>query len=73
MTDPWDNGSFWFATLDDFEPPEPAEPLPAKVDVAIVGAGFTGLWTAWYLKQHKPEPAIAVLEATTVGFGARGR
>lgn len=43
------------------------------VDVAIVGAGFTGLWTAYYLKQLAPEKSIAIIEANHVGFGASGR
>ena len=44
-----------------------------SVDVAIVGAGFTGLWTAHYLAEADPSLRIAVLEAETVGFGASGR
>jgi glycine/D-amino acid oxidase-like deaminating enzyme len=42
-------------------------------DVAIVGAGFTGLWTAYYLAKADPALRIVVLEAETVGFGASGR
>jgi glycine/D-amino acid oxidase-like deaminating enzyme len=51
------------------------EPLPgdADVDVAVVGAGLTGLWTAWYLARTDPSLRIAVLERDTVGFGASGR
>jgi glycine/D-amino acid oxidase-like deaminating enzyme len=44
-----------------------------RCDVAIVGAGYTGLWTAWYLKQNDPSLAIAIVEAETAGFGASGR
>ncbi|TQS41735.1 NAD(P)/FAD-dependent oxidoreductase [Cryptosporangium phraense] len=43
------------------------------VDVVIVGAGFTGLWTAYYLAEADPELRIAVLEAEFAGFGASGR
>jgi glycine/D-amino acid oxidase-like deaminating enzyme len=43
------------------------------VDVAIVGAGYTGLWTAYYLKKADPTLRIAVLEAEVAGFGASGR
>ena len=43
------------------------------VDVAIVGAGFTGLWTAYYLLTREPNLKVAVLEAEAVGFGASGR
>jgi glycine/D-amino acid oxidase-like deaminating enzyme len=41
--------------------------------VAIVGAGFTGLWTAYYLLEADPTLRVAVLEAETAGFGASGR
>jgi glycine/D-amino acid oxidase-like deaminating enzyme len=44
-----------------------------SVDVAIVGAGYTGLWTAYYLRQAEPSLRIAVLEAEVAGFGASGR
>lgn len=43
------------------------------VDVAIVGAGFTGLWTAYYLAAADPTLRIAVLEAEFAGYGASGR
>ena len=50
-------------------------PLPAltSVDVCIVGAGFTGLWTAYYLKRAAPSLSIVVLEREFSGFGASGR
>jgi len=43
------------------------------VDVAIVGGGFTGLWTAYYLAAADPALRIAVLEAEFAGYGASGR
>ncbi|MEF2978208.1 NAD(P)/FAD-dependent oxidoreductase [Subtercola sp. YIM 133946] len=42
-------------------------------DVCIVGAGLTGLWTAYYLARADPALSIVVLEKETVGFGASGR
>lgn len=42
-------------------------------DVAIVGGGLTGLWTAYYLKQACPDLDVVLLEARTVGYGASGR
>jgi glycine/D-amino acid oxidase-like deaminating enzyme len=53
----------------------PRDPLPGAtdVDVAIVGAGYTGLWTAYYLAKADPSLRIAVLEREVVGFGASGR
>ena len=43
------------------------------VDVAIIGAGFTGLWCAYHLAVLAPDASIAVLESEHVGFGASGR
>jgi glycine/D-amino acid oxidase-like deaminating enzyme len=50
-----------------------AGPGGRAVDVVIVGAGYTGLWTAYYLKQADPALRIAVVEAEVAGFGASGR
>jgi glycine/D-amino acid oxidase-like deaminating enzyme len=41
--------------------------------VAIIGAGFTGLWTAYYLSRLDPSVRVAVLEREVAGFGASGR
>jgi glycine/D-amino acid oxidase-like deaminating enzyme len=51
------------------------EPLQgdASADVCIVGAGFTGLWTAYYLKRAQPDLDILVVEREFAGFGASGR
>jgi glycine/D-amino acid oxidase-like deaminating enzyme len=53
----------------------PTNPLPGDldVDVAIAGAGFTGLWTAYYLAGAQPGLRIAVCEKEIAGFGASGR
>ena len=50
-----------------------ALPGDIDVDVAVVGGGFTGLWTAFYLAEADPSLRIAVLERDVVGFGASGR
>ncbi|HEY2604032.1 MAG TPA: FAD-binding oxidoreductase [Thermoleophilaceae bacterium] len=57
------------------EPLTPRASLPGDldVDVAIVGAGFTGLWSAYYLKQLQPDLRVAVLEAEIAGYGPSGR
>ncbi|QKW14675.1 FAD-binding oxidoreductase [Verrucosispora sp. NA02020] len=44
-----------------------------SADVAIVGAGYTGLWTAYYLSVHRPELSVVVVDAGRAGFGASGR
>ena len=62
--------SHWYATLPQ---PRPALPGDREADVGIVGAGYTGLWTAYYLKHLDPALRITVLEARFAGFGASGR
>jgi glycine/D-amino acid oxidase-like deaminating enzyme len=62
--------SHWFDGL-----PISRGPLPGSrdADVCIVGAGYTGLWTAYYLKRADPSLRIVVLEARFAGYGASGR
>ncbi|WP_172978276.1 FAD-binding oxidoreductase [Microbacterium sp. SYP-A9085] len=73
-TGPLVNGgiSFW---VQDAGRPAPRDPLPGAVDadVAIVGGGLTGLWTAYYLKKARPGWKIVVIEREFAGFGASGR
>jgi glycine/D-amino acid oxidase-like deaminating enzyme len=72
MTDPPGAVSYWLAA----SPAGPARPPlrgPSAADVAIVGAGFTGLWTAIALTDTDPTLRVVVLEAESVGFGASGR
>lgn len=65
--------SYWHRSLGG--PPRPRDPLPGPIsaDIAIVGAGYTGLWTAYYLKRADPSLNVVVLEARFAGFGASGR
>lgn len=55
--------------------PDARPELPGNItaDVAIVGSGYTGLWTAYYLKRAKPELRVVVIEQRHVGYGASGR
>jgi glycine/D-amino acid oxidase-like deaminating enzyme len=64
--------SFW---LDDPAAPEPAPSLSGAVraDLVVVGAGFTGLWTAFLAKQADPGLDVVVLESERVGWAATGR
>lgn len=50
-----------------------SEPVPRRADVVIVGGGYTGLWSAYYLLRADPGLDVLVLEAEEVGFGASGR
>lgn len=45
----------------------------STVDIAIVGAGYTGLWSAYYLAKRLPDASIVIIESKTAGFGASGR
>ncbi len=65
--------SLWWDSL-----PKPVQIRPSltkdiDVDVAIIGAGYTGLWTAYYLLKKSPNIKIAILESNVSGFGASGR
>lgn len=62
--------SHWFDALPAYRQALPGD---RDADVCIVGAGYTGLWTAYYLKQADPSLRITVLEARFAGFGASGR
>jgi glycine/D-amino acid oxidase-like deaminating enzyme len=65
--------SHWFSQLDPPPVPRPALPGSREADVCIVGAGFTGLWTAYELRRADPSLDVVVLEAEVAGFGASGR
>ncbi len=65
--------SFWHDTVPDDLTPRTPLGGDIDVDVAIIGGGLTGLWTAWYLLERDPALSIAVLEKEIVGFGASGR
>ncbi len=67
------SASLWMADPGGDLTPRAALPGRTDVDVTIVGAGFTGLWTAYYLAAADPSLRIAVLERSIAGFGASGR
>jgi glycine/D-amino acid oxidase-like deaminating enzyme len=64
---------FWWRSLGGVPPARAPLPGPTEADVAIVGAGYTGLWTAYYLKRADPSLRIVLLEREVAGFGASGR
>jgi glycine/D-amino acid oxidase-like deaminating enzyme len=65
--------SLWLDTVPGTLEPGATLPGDRDVDVAIAGAGFTGLWTAYYLSRADPGLRIAICEKEIAGFGASGR
>ena len=64
--------SYWWRARG-IPPRRPSLPGSTEADVCIVGAGYTGLWTAYYLNRADPTLRIVVLEASFAGYGASGR
>lgn len=65
--------SYWLETCEDDLTPRRAMNGSIDVDIAILGAGYTGLWTAYYLLKADPSLKVAILEKEIAGFGASGR
>jgi glycine/D-amino acid oxidase-like deaminating enzyme len=65
--------SLWLDGVDGELTPRPALAGDAECDVAIVGAGLTGLWTAYFLAEHAPDRRVAIVEREIAGFGPAGR
>jgi glycine/D-amino acid oxidase-like deaminating enzyme len=64
---------FWWRSSGGAAPTRPPLGRPTEADVAIVGAGYTGLWAAYYLMRAEPSLRIVVLERELAGYGASGR
>lgn len=67
------NISFWYADIGGIPQKRPALPGDREADVCIIGAGYTGLWTAYYLKKADPSLNIVMVEREFAGFGGSGR
>ncbi len=65
--------SFWLETAGDDLTPRPRLDGGITIDVAILGAGYSGLWTAYYLLRRDPSSTIAIVEREIAGYGASGR
>ncbi|MDQ3660656.1 MAG: FAD-binding oxidoreductase [Actinomycetota bacterium] len=65
--------SLWLDNCGDDLTPRPSLPGDREADVCIVGAGYTGLWTAYYLLKADPSLRVVVLEKEIAGHGASGR
>jgi glycine/D-amino acid oxidase-like deaminating enzyme len=70
---PYRSLSFWHDSTTDSLEPRPSLDGDIEADVAIVGAGYTGLWAAYYLKEAQPDLRVVVIEAEIAGYGASGR
>ena len=68
---PIQDACYWMAG----RPIAPAQPLAGETeaDVAVVGGGFTGFWTALFLKELEPSLSVCVVEGHVAGYGASGR
>jgi len=64
--------AWWLRDADDGER-SPALDRHVDTDVAIVGGGYTGLWTALALREREPDLRVTLLEAEFCGFGPSGR
>ncbi len=65
--------SFWHDSVPGTLDPGPGLAGSVTADVAIVGAGLTGLWTAYYLSQNAPGLSVVLCEREIAGYGASGR
>jgi NADPH-dependent 2,4-dienoyl-CoA reductase/sulfur reductase-like enzyme len=64
----------WWLDSDPLEPqPHPALIGDLGADLCVVGAGYTGLWTALLAKEHDPSREVIVVEQYETGAGASGR
>jgi glycine/D-amino acid oxidase-like deaminating enzyme len=54
---------------------EPCPPLDrdASADVVVIGGGYTGMWSAFFLKEMQPDLDVALLEQDVCGGGPSGR
>jgi len=73
VTTDYRSRSLWHDNYPGSLDPRPPLAGDTQVDVAIVGGGYTGLWTAYYLLRLDPSLRIVVIETEIVGFGASGR
>lgn len=70
---PYDGLSWWLETLDEDLSPRPSLRGDETCDVAILGGGYSGLWTAYYLLRAEPSLEVTIVESEVCGFGASGR
>jgi glycine/D-amino acid oxidase-like deaminating enzyme len=54
-------------------PPAPPLERDARADVVVIGGGYTGMWSAWFLKEREPDLDVVLLEQDVCGGGPSGR
>src|SRR3954465_12808236 len=67
--------SWWLREALAADPGDPATPLQGrlKADVLVVGGGYTGMWSAYFLKERDPSVDVIILEQDICGGGPSGR
>jgi putative aminophosphonate oxidoreductase len=65
--------SFWLEQTFGDQPDAPALKGDVKTDIAIIGGGYVGLWSAIQIKQQDPSCNVSILEMDICGGGASGR
>lgn len=69
---PIEQSCYWLASRKNYQPSSPLSG-ETKAQIVIVGGGFTGLWSAWFIKQLNESADVALVEQGVVGYGASGR
>ena len=67
-----DAHGFWIADAGS-PPPRPALTGEERADVAVVGGGYVGMWTAWHVLEAAPDARVVIVEAARCGHGPSGR
>ena len=67
------DGVYWSGGTSAGAPPSHPVDRASTADVCIVGGGFTGLWTALYVKELSPQTEVVLVEQFVCGMGASGR
>jgi len=67
--------SWWLrdALANEVAPPSPVLDRDTEADIVILGGGYTGMWTAWFLKELDPGVDVVILEQDICGGGPSGR
>ena len=73
MAKSYESYSYWLENAGETLTPRARLSGSQEVDVAILGGGYSGLWTAYYLLHAQPSLKVAIVEREIVGYGGSGR